>query len=298
MKDLPPSAAGRIVALGNFDGVHRGHRALMAEARRQGDAMGLPVCVWSFEALPDPCLTPPALRASLLASCGADEVVYDDFFRVRTLSPEAFFRDVLLGSLGAKACVCGFNYTFGHKGAGNADTLVRLCKEAGIPCFVVPAVSFDGIAVSSTRIRALLKEGAVEEASALLGYPPLLQGKVEGGRKFGREMGIPTINQRFDETVCLPKRGVYATFCRVEGRIFPSVTNVGCCPTVTDGRDTVVETHLLDFDGALYGKTVTVGLLRYLREEKTFPSVETLREAILRDANTARAIFGQSYPNS
>ncbi len=291
MKDLPPSTAGRVVALGNFDGVHRGHRALLAEARRQGEAMGLPVSVWSFERLPHECLTPPALRASLLLSCGADEVIYDDFFRVKTLSPEGFFRHVLLGALNAKACVCGFNYSFGHKGVGKADTLRRLCAEAGLPCIVVPEVSSEGVTVSSTRIRGLLQEGAVTEAAALLGYPPLLAGKVEGGRHFGREMGIPTVNQSLDPPVCLPKRGVYATFCRVGEAVYPSVTNIGCCPTVTEGVKTTVETHLLDFEGELYEETVTVGLLRYLREEKTFPSVEALRLEIERNAEQARAVF-------
>lgn len=291
METLPASAGGRVVALGNFDGVHLGHQALLAEAKRLGEALSLPVAVWSFATLPGENLTTPAERAAYLRAYGADEVIYDAFERVRDFMPERFFREVLVEALNVKACVCGFNYSFGQYGAGHADTLEALCREARVLCRVVSEVALDGETVSSTRIRALLREGRVEAAAGLLGHPYALTGRVESGRHFGRTMGLPTLNQRFEEGICLPKRGVYATFCRLNGEVYPSVTNVGCCPTVTDGRETVVETHILDFQGELYGEEVKVGFLRWLREEKKFSSVEALKEEIEGNCREAKRVF-------
>lgn len=291
METLPAAAGGRVVALGNFDGVHLGHQALLAEAKKLGEALSLPVAVWSFASLPGDHLTTPEGRAAYLRSYGADEVIYDAFRRVRDFTPERFFRKVLIEALNAKACVCGFNYSFGQCGVGHAATLEALCREAGILCRVVSEVALDGEAVSSTRIRALLREGQVEGAVRLLGHPYVLTGLVESGRHFGRTMGLPTLNQRFGEAICLPARGVYATFCRVNGAIYPSVTNVGCCPTVTDGHETVVETHVLDFHGELYGEEVEVGFLRWLREERKFSSVEALKEEIEGNCREAKGIF-------
>jgi riboflavin kinase/FMN adenylyltransferase len=291
METLSASAEGRVVALGNFDGVHVGHQALLAEAGRLGETLSLPVAVWSFASLPGEKLTTPEGRASYLHAYGADEVIYDAFDRVRDFTPERFFREVLVEALNAKACVCGFNYSFGQYGAGHAATLEALCREAGILCRVVSEVALDGEAVSSTRIRTLLREGQVEGAARLLGHPYALTGRVESGRHFGRTMGLPTLNQRFGEGICLPRRGVYATFCRVNGASYPSVTNIGCCPTVTEGRETVVETHILGFQGELYGEEVEVGFLRWLREERKFSSVEALKEEIEENCREAKRVF-------
>lgn len=291
MATLPAAAGGRIVVLGNFDGVHKGHQALLAEAKRLGEELSLPVTVWSFKTLPGAALTSSERRAAYLRKYGADEVVYDAFDRVRGLSPAQFFREVLLNALNAKACVCGFNYSFGKQGVGNAETLKTLCSEAGILCSVVPEVALAGETVSSSRIRALLREGRTEEAAALLGRPYALTGKVEDGRHFGRTIGLPTLNQRFGEEICLPKGGVYATACRIGGEVYPAVTNVGCCPTVTEGGEMVVETHVLDFEGELYGEEVSVGFLRRLREERKFSSVGELKEEIERNCREAKEVF-------
>ena len=285
---------GRVVALGNFDGVHTGHRTLLDEARRIGDEIGLPVSVWSFHDLPGPFLTPPDVRASLLKRAGADEVIYESFSRVKDLSPRRFVGEVLRDGLSAAVCVCGFNYTFGQNAAGDAGTLRALCAEVGIGCRIVPGFYRDGAAVSSSRIRALLRDGRTEEAAALLGRPYELTGPVENGRHIGRTLSAPTVNQRLPEGQCLPGNGVYATRCEIGGIRFPSVTNVGLAPTVrNDGRVTV-ETHILRFEGDLYGKTVTVGFGPRLRDEKRFPSEEALREAIARDAERAEAIFAEA----
>lgn len=282
------------MVLGNFDGVHKGHQALLREAVRLGKAFGLPVAVWSFGILSGACLTAPSVRAEWLYHYGVDHVIYDDFERVRQFSPERFFQEILLDSLQAKGCICGFNYSFGQGGQGTADTLSALCREAGILCQILPEVILDGESVSSTRIRSLLREGQIEAATHLLGHPFLVKAAVQNGRHFGRTIGIPTLNQSFDSAICLPRRGVYATYCRVDGRVYPSVTNIGCCPTVTEGTETVVETHILDFDGEIYGKTAEIGFLRWLREEKKFSSVEILKEEIQKNCHEARVIFSKN----
>ncbi len=280
-----------IVVFGNFDGVHLGHKALLREAAKQRDSLGLPVTVWSFEVLPGECLTPTALRKELLLSEGADAVVFDRFARVREYSPHRFFEEIVLGTLDARAVICGFNYSFGYGGKGNAETMAALCREADIACHIVPEVTADGETVSSTRIRALLKEGRVEEAARLLGRPPLFTAPVEGGRHFGRQNGVPTLNQSVPQNLCLPKNGVYATFCLLDGKAFPAVTNVGVCPTVTDGSRLTVETHILHFDGSLYDQTVTIGFLAFLRNEKAFPSSDALYDEIRRNVKEAEKVF-------
>ena len=287
-------ANAAIVVLGNFDGVHLGHRALLRTAAEEKARLGLPVTVWSFENLPGECLTPPSLRSRLLLESGADTVVFDDFERVRAFSPRRFFEEIVLGTLGARAVVCGFNYSFGFRGEGSAATMEALCREAGILCHIVPEVKADGETVSSSRIRKCLKEGRVEDAAALLSRPFLFVAPVEQGRHFGRQNGIPTLNQAVTPDLCLPQRGVYASYCVIDGVKYPSVTNVGVCPTVTEGQSLTVETHILGFEGSLYEETVTVGFLAYLRDEKTFPSVEALYAEIAHNIEDAKQIFAKT----
>jgi len=280
-----------IVVLGNFDGVHRGHRALLARAKARQAETGLPIVVWSFERLPGVSLMTPAQRRETLLACGADAVIYDDFERVKNMTPAAFVQDILFDRLQAAYCVCGYNYSYGCGGVGTAADLAAACQAAGRRCEVVDAVTEDGEPISSTRIRACLREGAVEKAAALLAGPFEFPCRVEGGHGFGRTMALPTLNQTPDPRRCLPKTGVYATYTVVDGQRYPSVTNIGCRPTVRDDGQTVVETHILSFSDTLYGREVTVGFLSFLREETKFPDTEALRRAILSDRERAAAIF-------
>ncbi len=290
-EETPRESRGRVVVLGNFDGVHLGHRALLADARTAADAVGGSVTVWSFAALPGERLSSPEERAARLREAGADEVIYEDFERVRGFSPRRFFDEILRGTLGASVCVCGFNYSFGKDGAGNAGLLLRFCRSAGIACRILPAVTVGDEIVSSSGIRKRLSSGDVSGAAALLGRPYELTGTVENGRHFGRTLGLPTVNQRIPDGICLPARGVYATYCTVGGRRIPSVTNIGCCPTVRRDGALTVETNLPDFDGTLYGVTLTVGFLARLREEKVFPSEEALSREIRKNRDEANAVF-------
>lgn len=277
-----------IVVLGNFDGVHRGHRALLQAARTLAETMHGEVTVWTFDTLPDAAITPLPLRESLLLSYGADRVLYASFAAVKELSPRAFVKEILRESLGAVACVCGYNYTFGCGGSGNPATLTALCREQGILCHTVPQVTHHGEEVSSSHIRALLRVGETERANALLGHPVSLVGTVVCGNRIGRTLGFPTANLVLGAD-CLPKRGVYASLCHLpDGRSFPAVTNIGCRPTVTEEESITAETHLLDFAGDLYGTTVRVDLLTFLRPETKFPSVAALKAAVGEDLRRVR----------
>lgn len=287
-----PASKRPIVVLGNFDGVHRGHRALLRKAASLAAEDGASVLVWTFDSLPTPAITETALRRELLLAYGADDVLFDAFKNVKDLSPRQFVEQILRDKLGAEAAVCGYNYSFGRHGSGDAALLSALCAEYGIACHTVDRVTLDGEEISSTRIRELLAAGELDRATALLGHPYLFRGEVVPGQALGRTIGIPTVNFTVDRTVCLPKRGVYASFCYLpDGRIVPAVTNVGYRPTVSEDEITVIETHLLDFSGDLYGVSLPVGLLSYLREEKKFPSLDALREAISFDSHRAREVF-------
>lgn len=290
----PP--ARTVLCLGNFDGVHLAHRELIRQARALRDeAFPDAVCgVFCFRELssdllseePPEHLTSFEERMALFAEAGAEIVFLADFPSVRELSPEQFAKEILLRDCRCAAAVCGFNYRFGKNAVGTAESLKELL---GVPVAICPPVLSGGEPISSTRIRALLKAGEAEQAAALLGRPYSITSEVLSGKKLGRRLGFPTVNQAFPRNRLLPRRGVYVTDCLVGDTVYRGVSNVGTHPTV-DGSGTPIncETHLLGYSGDLYGSVVTVRFLHFLREERRFGTVEELREQILRDAETAR----------
>jgi len=287
MKAFTPSAP--TVVLGSFDGVHLGHRALLRSAAEQGG----PVIVYTFSTLPHAAaaLTLPADRERLLSELGADEVVFDSFDSVRALTPEQFVDRVLIDRLGAKGAVCGFNYRFGAAASGDAALLSALLAARGRECLVVEAVREDGAPISSSRIRALVQSGEMERAEALLGRPFFYRLPVLQGKQLGRRIGIPTANQRIPASLVTPPSGVYAAVAAHRGRLYPAVTNLGMRPTVnTDAADITLESHLIGFEGDLYGEELTVSLLSHLRPESRFPDLAALRAQIDRDMHSARSI--------
>ena len=294
---LFPAAQDTAVALGNFDGVHLGHAAVIkgAVAAR---SEGLLPTVLTFQQNPLSFLTgnaPPRLqeigeKARLLQHMGVG-LLYDLHFpEIRDLSPETFVREVLIKIVKAKQVFCGFNYHFGKAGAGDASVLLKLCREAGIRAHCVLPVEIDGAPVSSTRIRSLLEAGEVEEANRLLGRPFSFAFEVVGGRRIGRTMGTPTLNQPFPKGFILPRFGVYASMVRFGDVRTYGVTNIGIKPTVgADGP--LSETWMPEYSGSdLYGWHVETSLLRFLRPEQKFENLTALRNAILRDGNYAKEI--------
>lgn len=289
-----------VLALGNFDGVHIGHAKLIKLTAEKAKEEGLTPAVWTFD--PDSLsrfragserrLLSRAEKDRIFASYGAEYAVYEDFNRVRDMSPDEFVKNVLVGSLGCALAVCGFNFTFGRGGAGGPDLLKKLMEEYGGGAVIVPPVRVNGVVVSSSGARSLIEEGRVDEARVLLGRPYSVTLPVKEGKKLGRTLGIPTVNQTFDGLYVRPGNGIYATSVSVDGKEYCGVTNVGSRPTVnTDPADVNCETHIIGYDGWLYGNEVGISFFKKLRDEKKFADLDELKRAIELDEKKALAFF-------
>ena len=286
-----------IFALGFFDGVHLGHAALLRACRTLAAENGCQAGVVTFSGHPDTLVlgrTPglintPGDRERLLRSQGIGPVIVLPFDKkMMTMPWQDFF--CLLLEFGAAGIVCGSDFRFGYRGEGSAQKLQIACREAGIPCAVVPEQTIDGVRVSSTHIRALLESGEMETAVKFLGHPHIFTGTVVSGRQLGRTIGIPTANLHLPEALLVPRFGVYACKALLDGREYPAVTNIGTRPTVGGHRITV-EPWILDFAGDLYGRELTLEFHRFLRPEKKFSSLEQLQEEIRKNAVQTRKFF-------
>ena len=294
----PPDAAPSVVALGTFDGVHLGHRAILGTAVDRARALGVPAVACTFDPHPMEVLQPGRAplpittldeRLALIADTGiAGTLVIAFTPEIAAMEPEAFVHDVVVSRLRAREVVVGFNHTFGRGARGNAELLGTLGQRLGFRTHVVPPYAVAGTAVSSTAIRAALAAGDVERAATLLGRPYTVIGDVVRGAGRGRGLGFPTANVR-PARPAVVKAGVYA--CRVElvdgGSAHDAVVNVGVRPTFGE-TELAIEAHVLDFEGDLYGHRLRVGFLRRIREERRFPSVEALRAQIGDDVRAAR----------
>ena len=295
-KELAFSECG--LCLGNFDGVHLGHRALINELKRQNDLRGerLPLGALLFETPPSfllgnpvPQLNTLEEKLALLREAGLSFAILLDFAALKDTSPEAFVREVLIKGCKCSIAVCGFNYTFGARGAGTPSQLAELFEGEGRTLSVVPAVTHNGIPVSSSVIRALLSEGRAQEAAELLGRPFFLTGRVTSGKHLGTKMGFPTANLDFPVGALVPAHGVYAARVCIDGQCHQAICNVGCRPTFDDGDTVNCEAFLFDFNGNLYGEWMRVYLLDFLRREQKFDSCEALERQIALDvAKTKR----------
>lgn len=285
------------IALGNFDGVHIGHRRLfsMACSAAEGIPDAVPA-VWTFTALAKtdpaiPALTTAEEKLRQFADAGLSYAILEDFDRVRDLSAERFILEYLLGRLHAAAVICGFNFRFGRGGTGDADLLRRTLADCGVPLTIAAPVMSGRAVVSSTRIRAAIADGDMESAAALLGRPFSICFPVLHGKELGRTIGLPTINQDFPAGHIIPRRGIYACRCFVEDRQYIGVANVGVRPSVPGDGHVNCETHILDYSGFLYGKSIRVEFCHRLRDERKFDSIEALKDAIETDASQTRAWF-------
>lgn len=290
-----------IYALGFFDGVHCGHQALLKACRRLADEKGCKAGVVTFLGHPDTLVsgvTPPLINTSedrkrLLLAYGMDEVVELPFDRAMMNMPwQEFFR-MLRKDYGAAGLVCGHDFRFGYLGQGTASTLQSYCVEHDMSYYVVPEQKMEGITLSSTYIRQVLEEGDMERACEFLGHPHLLSGTVIPGRKLGRTLGIPTANLAIPEGVVVPRFGVYACKARIGAQEYLAVTNVGSRPTV-GGHRVTVEPWILDFQGDLYGKSLTLEFFTFLRPEQKFPSLQDLTAEIQKNALQTRKFFEKS----
>lgn len=287
----------RAVALGVFDGLHIGHRAVIASACGARDAVtggALRATVLSMTGAPKTAagrLLAPTREDALFETLGAEEWIELCFDKVHHLSPKEFVNTVLHEQLSARHICCGYNYRFGKGGNGDAQCLKELCEPLGITVTVVPPMLCEGEPVSSTRIRTALLGGEVELAARLLGYPFTVDFPVTEGNHTGNTWGTPTINQVFLPGYTVPKCGVYASLIVIDGKQHFGVTNVGIHPTVGALKSPQAETWISDFSGDLYGKNVPVQLIRFLREERRFDTVDDLKKQIPVDEKNSHDVL-------
>jgi len=287
----------KIYALGFFDGVHLGHQALLKECRRLAEQNGCAAAAVTFTTHPDGLVfgKAPALlnttedKARILSAFGMADVLALPFDETLMRTPWAEFLEALI-ALGGAGFVCGDDFRFGAKGEGTAEKLAAFCKERDLPCAIVPEQVLDGERISSSRIRACLEQGDLEQANRLLGHPMLLTGTVQTGKQLGRTLGFPTANLTFPEGLIVPRFGVYACSVSIDEKVHYAVANIGTRPTV-DGEGVTIEVHLLDFDGDLYGKEVSVAFYKFLRPEKKFASLEELQREIQKNVLETRTLL-------
>ncbi|CUX24668.1 riboflavin biosynthesis protein ribF; bifunctional : flavokinase; FAD synthetase [Agrobacterium fabrum str. J-07] len=306
---MPEALRGGVIAIGNFDGVHRGHRAVLDRALELAEARGVPALVLTFEPHPRSVfrpdtpvfrLTPAPLKARILEAIGFRSVIeypFDREFSQR--SADEFVQSILVDWLGASAVVTGFDFHFGKGREGGPAFLMAAGKRHGFDVTLVDAFRDEGSdVVSSSRIRSLLCEGDVAGAAGLLGYRFTVESEVIGGQKLGRTLGYPTANMALAPETEL-KAGIYAVrFRRPDGSIHDGVASFGYRPTVTENGAALLETFLFDFSGDLYGEVCSVSFFGHLRDELKFDGLDPLVAQIRRDEEEARAMLSGVRPIS
>ena len=303
---LPDHLAGCVVALGNFDGLHRGHQAVLSQARAVAHSIGRPAAILTFEPHPrrffrpdEPlfCLTPPDVKA-LIAQCfGLDGMITLPFdAALSQTAAQSFIEDLLIGSLGVGGLVIGHDFHFGKGREGSPAMIEAIGQRLGLPVAVVPAFTQGDAPVSSSLIREALRRGEVQQAADMLGYQWFVRGVVRHGDKRGRELGYPTANMHLAPD-CGLRYGIYAVRMAVEGHIYNGVASFGSRPTFDDGAPRL-ETFLFDFSGDLYDRVVDVELVGFVREEAKFLTVAALITQMDHDSEQARALLARPLPSA
>ena len=298
------STPKRVIALGFFDGVHKGHGALLRTVAQAADRLGAMPCAFTFDRSPTAAITGQAVP--LLSSVedrvwlmrryyGIEEVIVAPFDGMQKMDWQDFVSEYLQKELGCVHVVAGHDFHFGYMGKGNPQRLQEKCRELGMGCDIIQKVEQDGITVSSTYIRTLIAQGEMERANQFLGHPHTLTNRVAHGKKIGTTtLGFPTVNLLIPQGVIVPAFGVYATRVWFDGQCRCAVTNVGVRPTVEDNDGHVtVEGFILDFDGDLYGHEIRMEFYKYLRPEQKFASMQALADEIRHNAQQTRDYFRQ-----
>ena len=295
---LPPHPHP-VVALGNFDGVHLGHRAILKKAIDRARATAGTAFALTFDPTPAKVLAParaprlilaPEDKLELLGNSGIDGVIVIAFTQALSqLTPAEFVREYLVGRIGAREVVVGHSVSFGHARAGNAEVMSELGRQMAFETIVVGPIAVEGEVVSSTRVRELIAAGEMGAAARLLGRNHFLSGPVVHGRERGRTIGFPTANID-SATECLPPDGVYATRVILPDGAFASITNIGMRPTFAEPARTI-EAHIFDFDRDIYGAKVRLEILERIRGERKFDSGQALAAQIAEDLKRAKEIL-------
>ena len=299
--DAAPGLRGAVVTIGNFDGVHLGHRAAIAAARMRGDATGRPAAALTFEPHPRSFFRPnellfrlsdAATKVRLLAATGLDGVIVLGFNeKLASLSATDFVREILVERFAITGAMIGHDFNFGNKRTGTPAFLAERGEKHGFSVEVVPHFAIDGRPVSSGAIRNALAAGKIDDATAMLGYPWFVTGEVVHGEKRGRDLGFPTANIRVDPA-CRLRHGIYAVRVRLDGRLYDGVASFGRRPTFDNGP-VLLETMLFDFEGDLYGKTLDIAFIAWIREELKFDSIDALIVQMKQDSQLSRDALNQ-----
>lgn len=289
------------VGLGNFDGLHVGHMALVNTLINESRMNGLDSMIYTFTKHPEnilrrklftPLLTTVNKKIQLLGDTSLAYLYFDEFDEnYSRMKPESFVKDILLKRLGAKLAVAGFDYRFGYKGEGDADLLKEMGRAFNFRVIIIPPIKIDNEIVSSTKIRECVAGGDMEKVFGLLGRHYSITGQVANGRKQGSKLGFPTANLHPEDYLILPHNGVYITRTLLDGQFYPGVTNVGLNPTFGNVGKTSVETHIFHFDRDIYDKNIEVFFLSKIRDEKKFKTGEELADQVRRDIRTAKEFF-------
>ena len=298
----PPWLVHPVLALGNFDGLHRGHLKIIERVRRGAAEHGGTPMAMTFDPHPSRVVRPdkaPTLlmtkeqRLEALEHAGIKAVAVVRFTtELSQWDPEMFVRTVLVEWLRVSEVWVGANFLFGHDRGGNFSTLRTLGQRYGFRADKIDPVRYKEFVVSSTRVRRLVAEGRMDEAGALLGHQYYIDGVVVEGKRRGRELGFPTANLKTDNEL-LPPNGVYATTTTIDGIVHPSISNIGLRPTFGDTTKTMIEAYVMGFDGDLYGRPVRLGFVQRLRDERKFEDVDALRAQMDADRRRAERLFAQ-----
>lgn len=286
------------IALGTFDGIHRGHHKIIEQAVELSKKLNIKSAVMTFDIHPTKILKPEShikiitnnrVKAEIIEAMGVDYLFFIKFNREFANMNELEFLSVLKNKFNCRAVVCGYNYTFGKYGEGNTTTLNNYKNELQYTLNIIGKVKYKAHIISSSMIRGKVESGNIKEANELLGYNYFIKGKVLRCKQLGRKLGFPTANIEIDDDICL-KNGVYITITCFEGKKYASISSVGKNPTIGD-KKRMVEAHLLDFEEDLYDKEIKVEFLEFVRGEMKFKSVEELKNRVHEDINNAKVYF-------
>lgn len=287
-----------VVALGNFDGIHKGHQQIISRTVKEAEAAGLKSAIFTFSNHTSTLLkdVPPVKnilyadeKIRLLEGMGVDYMFNIPFTKeILNMSPVDFIDRILVDKFNIREAYCGFNYRFGYRAAGNPEVLMKVGLARGFGIHVQEAYEIDGIVVSSTYIRRLIEDGRMEECTRFMGRMYSIGGEIVKGNMLGRTIGFPTCNTVVDSSMVTPPNGVYITMCTIDGIRRPSVTNVGVKPTVGTYEKNI-ETHIFNFDEDVYGREIRVDFIKHTRGEKKFDGIEALKNQIEQDCIQAKA---------
>ncbi|MBO5915164.1 MAG: riboflavin biosynthesis protein RibF [Clostridia bacterium] len=289
-------ANGCVIAVGGFDGVHLGHRAMLSALTEEAKRQKKPAAVFSF-ALSDRPKGNTALLASedekhrLLAESGVDAVYIASFSQIKNMTAEDFVLELLYKRFGAASVICGYDFRFGSGRKGDFLLIKSLLSDKGVSVVTPDAVTENGVPVSSTAIRTNIREGRIEQANKLLGRRFCFTAEIIKGRQLGRKLGFPTANQKYPSSLVSVRFGVYAVVCRISGKEYGGVANIGIKPTVDNCGEVLCETYLFGYNGDCYGEEMKTELVSFIRPEQKFDSLDLLRAQVDSDKETAKKLL-------